>query len=197
MFLLVHVVLAAVPSPGVFSFDDADGSPGVDGAASFFADDVAGVVIGAVCDLAAHVVGAVAVLEFVEYAEVVEHVSGPFAGASDAPADGEGADGGRVVEPVDPVDGVHGLFDDVVAGEVVEGLPVSELPFHVGPFGLTGDVAERSGVVGALDGSDLTDGPVVELFERIAHLRGVSPAETGDEGEVFLFCELGGLDDGA
>ena len=197
MFLLVHVVFSTLPAPGVFAFNDADGGPWVDGATSFFADEVAGVVVGAVGDLAAHVVGAVAVFEFVEDAEVVEHITGPFSGSCDSPADGVGLNGGCLVGPVDPVDCVDGLFDNVFAGEVVEGLPVSELPFHVGPFGLTGDVAERAGVVSALDGTDLTDGSVVELFEGIAHLRCVSPAETGDEREVFLFCEECGFDDGA
>src|SRR5690349_9652271 len=137
MFLLVGIAVAdgviggcggGFVFEGFFAFDPGGGIAGAFGADDAFADTRFGAV-----DLAAHAHHSRAVRIFVLNGEVVVYVTIGGIGADLAAAHAVGADGVGVHGPVDDVDVMDMLFDDVIAGEPGEIEPVAQLPFHVGP----------------------------------------------------------------
>jgi hypothetical protein len=72
----------------------------------------------------------------------------------------------RAHRPVDDVDVVHVLFDDVIAGEPGEVEPVAQLPLDVAPLGLTILLPEKSLVPCTSRRDDLADRPVLDPLER-------------------------------
>src|SRR5262249_21210564 len=90
--------------------------------------------------------------------------------------------------------------DGQVAGEPQEIGPVAELPFQVAPAGPPlAAVAERQAraVVGRVDGADVADGPLLDLLTDRPVGVAVAPAEAGQDAELFLRGQLGGLQEGA
>ena len=132
VFLLVGVFALAVEAPG-------GGVVAMDGVAvnlggSFTAVGVFGDAVPAtslVAALAEHF-GSVGVFEF--DAVVVKDFTGVGTDADFGAAHAVGFDGVAAFEPVDDVEVVDVLFDDVVAANPVEVVPVAHLVFHFREF---------------------------------------------------------------
>src|SRR5262249_35224455 len=128
----------------------------VDMGQAFGGVDVVGVVVGAAVDLAAGEDGAAAALELVDDGEVGVGVAGLGAGAGGTAAQGGAAEGELVAHgPLETVDRVHGLLDEVVAADPGEVPPVADLELGVGPALLSRVLGEGAGVVVGVDGGDL------------------------------------------
>ena len=114
--------------------------------------------------------------------------------AADAPA----ADRRLVArDPAHRVDAVYGLLDDVVAREPAVVVPVAHLVLHVGAHSLArlAGVPDALRVVGRLDGDDVADLAVEDLFHGLAARAVVSPAEAVDQGEVLVLGVLARLEE--
>src|SRR5439155_13789300 len=75
---------------------------------------------------------------------------------------------GMVVErPVDDVQVVHMLFDDVIPGKPREIVPVPELPFHVAPAVLPLDDPDRSAIPISAHVTDIANGAVVQALDGL------------------------------
>ena len=108
-------------------------------------------------------------------------------GARLAPADADHAHGRTAHRPVDHVEVVHVLLDDVIAGEpgVVE--PVAELVLHVAPPGLAGLVPEAALVPVRARGHDLADRAVLHALHRFEVRAVVTTLRAGDDRRA-PFC---------
>ena len=132
VFLLVGVFALAVEAPrgSVVSVDGvAVDLGGAFAAVGVFGDAVPATAL--VAALAEHF-GAVSVFEF--DAVVVKDFAGVGADANFGASHAVGFDGVAVFEPVDDVKVVDVLFDDVVAANPVEVVPVAHLVFHFREF---------------------------------------------------------------
>lgn len=132
VFLLVGVFALSIESPGggVVAVDGVSVNlGGAFAAVGVFGDAVPATAL--VATLAEHF-GAIGVFEF--DAVVVKNFAGVGADADFGAAHAVGFDGVAVFEPVDDVEVVDVLFDDVVAANPVEVVPVAHLVFHFREF---------------------------------------------------------------
>ena len=105
-----------------------------------------------------------AVFIFIDHGKVVVDVAGLGAFAHLPTTQRCRADRHDAVHrPIDPVNAVASLLDDVIAGQPGEVPPVAKLPFRVGPMVLTWLLAEGVGVIGRVHAYDITDSAVVDL----------------------------------
>ena len=100
--------------------------------------------------------------------------------------------------PVDHVEVVHVLLDDVVAGEPGEVEPVAALPLHVGHAGLC--AASPTGRPGSSSTAPRRSSPISPSWMRFIGLEIallVAALRAGDDGQPLLRGQLGGGDDRA
>ena len=103
--------------------------------------------------------------------------------------------GQRAHRPVDDVDVVDVLLDDVVAREPGEVEPVAALPLHLAHAGRALLHPQVALVPVALRRDDLADLAVLDALHHLEVARLVTPLRAGDDGEVLLLREVGRGDD--
>src|SRR2546423_7058590 len=161
MFLLVAVdfLLAEAPELSVIGLDEVGAI-----ARAFDADnDLADFALAAVhlAALAKHA-RAVGVCEL--NGEVIVNVALLRTGPGLASAQRQGFDRVILESPVDDVEIVNVLLDNVVAGKPGEVVPVSELPFHVTPALLAVNNPDRPAIPVGPAVNELADRAVVKAF---------------------------------
>src|SRR5262249_53713646 len=171
-----------------------------DGAGAFGAQNVVRVFVVAADHLPVRYEGPHAVRIDVVDLEVVENIAA--FGRDCAAADADAAHRRLVVhEPGNFVDAVNRLFDEAVAAEPDEVVPVADLPLDVAHSGRTRAGRRhrlyRVGVICRIIGDGFTDRAAFHLRERLEDLIVVSPAEAGDQRQVFGARFLGGFKHGA
>ena len=97
--------------------------------------------------------------------------------------------------PVDGIQIVHMLFNDVITTEPGEVQPVSQLPLHVCPFGLAIPFPESAHVPVAAGGDRLADLAASYPFHDVQIALFVPSLRPGNDGEEFLIGSSGGLHD--
>ena len=120
---------------------------------------------------------------------VVENLAGLAVGAGFAATHALGGDGvGVVHEPVDHVDVMNVLLEDVVATNPCEMIPVLDLVIHFRPFRLAVDEPDAGTVPITLGGHDVPDETLLDLFLGGEVVFLIAALETYDHFEVLLFC---------
>jgi hypothetical protein len=144
--------------------------------------------IGVPRGMPAEGVHADAVFVLVFHGEVVPdvaHVFGIPAGSDRTASHAHSADGVVVHHPVDHIDVMHMLLDDVVAAQPQEVVPVVNL---IGGIRLTGTaIAEpdASAIPGATGGNDVPDGSLMDAADRFDVPFLMAALGAGDDGEFF------------
>lgn len=197
MFDLVHVGAIAAEAPWVLSGDSGDAA--VEAGGAFGADDDEVIFAVAPGDLALGEESEGPVGPGVIGFDMIVDIAA-FDGELTA-ADGGGGGGHDLVHgPGEPVSGMDGLFDEAIAAEPVEVVPIADHPLEVGDAGGAGGGGghgfDGAGEVGAVEGTDLSDLTVMDAFEEFAEGVVVAPAEAGDDGQVTFLGEAGGFHDG-
>ncbi len=191
VFLFVGVGVGVAEAPGS-AFGWLDPIAAVTGA--FGAEDGFFDFVVAVIDLAALAEHADAVGVFEFDGEVVVDMAIDGGGTGLAPAEAGGADGVGLEDPVDDIEVMDVLFDDVITAEPGEVVPVAELPFDIGPAGFTVDDPDFATVPVGAGFDDIADGAVLEAFDGFEVTGLVSALGTGGDAEAFLFGEFTGFD---
>ena len=96
--------------------------------------------------------------------------------------------------PIHDVQVVDVLFNDVVAGQPGEVIPVAELPLRVAPTGLAGDHPDLAAVPVAFPVDDVSDGAVLQAFDGLPIARHVAPLRAGRDSQSFLLGQFASLD---
>ena len=101
-------------------------------------------------------------------------------------------DGVRSHNPVDEIDIVEVLFDDLVAANPDKGVPITVLPFHVAPLGVA-RVGVKNGAAQVIrvERDDVADGAVVDFIDGLDIFALGVPLRPGHDGQLFLFGFLG------
>ncbi len=111
-------------------------------------------------------------------------------------ADADDAHGGTAHPPVDDVQVVNVLLDDVIAGEPGVVQPVAQLVLHVAPVRLPGLVPEPALVPVRACRDDVADRAVLHALHGFQVRGMVAALRAGDDPEAFLLRELRGGDHG-
>src|SRR5216683_4998632 len=196
VLVLIHVVLLAFEGPRFFAGNSWQRTT-ADGAGALTTQNVVGVFVPAVVDLAASEECAEIIRVKVIHLEVIVDVAA--LGGNLAAADANAADGRLVLHrPGDLVGAVHGLLHHTVAAQPLEVVPVLDLPLDIahagGPFAGGRHRLHPTGVISRVVSDQIADGAGVDLIERRDHVVAIAPAEAGDQRKIFFFGELGGLE---
>ncbi len=190
---LIHVVLRAAPGPVRFTFD-ARRQGTFERAIAIGTHDVIGVFVVAAFRLAIDDESAEAVRVEVIDGEMIINVAA--FGRNFATAYSDATDRRFVFHgPGDFVHAMNGLFDDAIAAEPNEVVPVANLPLGVAHAGGTGAVwrhgFDRAGVVRGVVSDGAADGAIVHFFESGDDGIVIAPAEARDERKIFGVCFFG------
>ena len=143
--------------------------------------------------LAAHAEDAGAVCVFVLDREMIEHVAVHWVGPHLPTTHAVGLHRRAAHGPIDDIEVVNVLLDDVIAGEPGEEQPVANLPFHVGPRAalvllpvVLGPVDPKVAHVPiALPADDLADRTLFDAVHRFDVDRIVAALRAGDDAEAL------------
>ena len=99
--------------------------------------------------------------------------------------------------PGDLVDAVTGLFDQPIAGQPGEVIPVADLPFdvaHAGGPTLAGGMGfHGAGQIRGIDGANVANGAVMDLLVEGTPCRVITPAVADHQRQVLVLGLGGGL----
>ncbi len=158
------------------------------------ADDSLLHALGASLGLPTHARHAHTVRILVLHEEVVEDIAELGGNSNLASAHAHHIPRQRPHGPVDDVDVVHVLLDDVIAGEPGEVEPVAALPLHLRHVRQALLDPEVALVPIALGGDDLADLAVPDALHHLEIAPLVTPLRPGDDGQAFLSGQVGGRD---
>ena len=98
--------------------------------------------------------------------------------------------------PVHEIDVVEVLFDDLVAADPDERVPVAELPLHVAPLGFAAlGVKHRAAEVVGVESGNAADGAIVDLLHGIDVLAVRAPLGSGHHRQLAFGGQLSGGDE--
>src|SRR5215468_3298219 len=102
-----------------------------------------------------------------------------------------------VHSPVDHVNIVYMLFDDVIAGEPGEVEPVAHLPFQIAPSELAVLFPKSALIPVASRRNYISDSPVVDKLHRLKIAGLVTALRAGSNSQLFGQCLFVGRQDAA
>lgn len=152
--------------------------------------------VGGAIDLTAHRKELHSICIFVFCGEVVENVAVCGVGSNLPSAQADRRNGVGVHRPVADVDVMNVLLADMVAREPGEIEPVSELPFHIGPFRLTRVHPESALIPVGIASRDFAHLAVVDSFHGFAVGDVVASLCSGDDAQILGFCKVSGFENG-
>src|SRR5438552_18101297 len=91
-----------------------------------------------------------------------------------------------------------GLLDIAIARKPGEIIPVAQLPLQIAAsgwaFGRSRHRFDRAGVIRRVNRANIANGPIVNALVKLAPRSLVTPAESCDQREVFLFGCFSGIE---